>query len=408
MVDRAILTQIIIDEAEAPISGERWISDTHQKGFGLRIWRAKNGETRKAYCIRAVDQQGRAVRLTMDYVPAWSELYRRRSWRYREGQQNDPTLGELIEYARRWAHDELAKMRGTATLEEEDAAQREIGKRRAAGLTVRQTADIILRGMAGRGLSEAYTDRIEKLFSNHVPTAVAGKLTCEISRDEVAGILNSSRLAPGNLRILRPFIRQVLDVPWRLRAKPKVAPHHIDEIVDPIDGPQLSALRTWTEGHYNALFKLLEAEQDKWQQARCLRLYFLSLHCPLSRLMAAQWDQVWTTKYGSRTGVRWKYSDRRGGWDSFRSKGEQIFRECLRRGQTEFGENEFCFPTRFGRKVAHIRSIDHVWRQTLSSSDLPYVSPRAFRRAYRDAHPWHDWMDEFAADLSMLGTEVAQ
>ncbi|WP_072386437.1 hypothetical protein [Hyphomicrobium sp. CS1BSMeth3] len=408
MVERAILTQRIVDEAEAPIAGERWISDTRQKGFGLRIWRAKNGETRKSYCIRAVDQQGRAVRLTMDYMPAWAELYRRRSWRYREGQLNDPTLGELIEYARRWAHDELAKLRGTATLEDEEAAQREIGKRRAAGLTFRQTADIILRGMASNGLSEAYTDRLEKLFSNHVPATVAAKLTREVSREDIAGILNSSRLAPGNLRILRPFIRQVLDVPWRFRAETEVAPHQIDEIVNPIDDRPRSVLHTWSQGQYEALFQLLESELDKWQQARCLRIYFLSLHCPLSQLMRARWDELWVTKHGGRSGLRWVYSERPRGWDSFRSKGEQIFRECLLRGREEFGENEFCFPTHFGRNVGHIRSIEHIWRETLSSSNLSYVSPRAFRKAYRDAHPWHGWMHEFAADLSVFGNGILQ
>lgn len=403
MVERAILTQRIVDEAEGSISGERWISDTRQRGFGLRIWRSKSGETRKSFCIRAVDQEGRAVRLTMDYWPAWAEFRERHWWEYRQGQKADPTLGELIDYARRWAHDELAKLRGTATLEEEETAQRDIGKRRAAVLTFRQTADIILRGMASKGLSEAYTDRLEKLFSNHVPATVAAKLTREVSRDDVACILNSSRLTPGNLRILRPFIRQALDVPWRFRTESKVAPHEIDEIVEPIDGQQLAALRTWNTSDYEAIFLLLETEPEKWQQARCLRIYFLSHHCPLSKLMAARWDQVWTTKRGGRSKVRWIYSDRRSGWASFPSKGEQVLRECLELGQAEFGDSEFCFPTRFGRKVGHIRSIEHIWRQTLFSRGLRYVSPRAFRKAYRATLPWDGWIEEIATALSISG-----
>ena len=42
MVVRAFLTSELIDQLEPPDKGELWIADTHQPGFGIRLWAGKS------------------------------------------------------------------------------------------------------------------------------------------------------------------------------------------------------------------------------------------------------------------------------------------------------------------------------------------------------------------------------
>ena len=395
MVERATLTQRLVDEAEPPERGEKWISDVRQKGFGLRLWRSPKGEPRKAYCIRVSDAYGNSTRRTLDIAYA-RYLLREESWEFRSGRRSDPPLGELISIARRWAHDELAKIKGMPTLQEEQLKQKKLGMRRAQALTLGRAAEYALRGMAERGVSQKYRDRIDKLFSTHIPASMAAKNICKVTLKDISQIFNSTSLKPGNLRILRPFLGQLLDMPARFGVWPKMTSYRFGRV------PKLEKrasrseqIGAWTEKDYAEFFQRLETEEEKWQQAYCLRIY-LSCSAPITRVMAARWDEMWVVKHEPsflrRTpskSLRWQYRPDWRGVQPMRGVCAEIVRKCFEKCQSEFPNTPYLFPTGFGRRVEHIRSIDHMWRLALHAHKLRYVSPRVFRLTFNEALPWY-------------------
>lgn len=415
MVERAILSKRIVDEADAPARGERWVSDTIQRGFGLRIWRSPKGESRKAYCIRALDNSGKPVRRTLPHWQASSLFTQEHWWAIRRHQDFEPSLGDFVHVARRWAHDELARAKGKLTLAEEQEAQRSIGRQRVAALTFAQTMQATLDGMAHAGLTQAYRDRLFKLFFRHVPIEMASKGICEVTSADIAKVFGSQILKPGNLRILRPFIGQVLEIPRRFGADTAMSSYDFRGVDQSQQrGPaSLEQLAGWRDTDFDSFFVWLETEREKWQQARCLRLFF-HFYCSMSQLQKARWDQLCVVR--SRTDpdsadearkfLQWRHSDRVRGRETLRGASERLVRECFERCQAEFPSSEFWFPTRFGRGVGHITSIDHVWRVALAEFKLRYVSPRQFRSAYREAHPFHGWLPEFMAVLSTRRTDA--
>ena len=68
-------------------------------------------------------------------------------------------------------------------------------------------------------------------------------------------------------------------------------------------------LRDWSEDDYASFLADIEADSEKWQQAYCLRLYFY-FHSPMSRLLAARWDQLWEVAFQAqkdRRHLQWRY-----------------------------------------------------------------------------------------------------
>jgi hypothetical protein len=89
VVNRRLLTPKFVDDFQPPAKGEIWISDTQQRGFGLRAWASKNGGS-KAFAVRATNPQNQVMRSS--YVPtayqSWASL------------QEYITLGDMLEDAR--------------------------------------------------------------------------------------------------------------------------------------------------------------------------------------------------------------------------------------------------------------------------------------------------------------------
>ena len=109
MVERRLLTTSFVDAATPPENGERWISDTKLRGFGLRLWPSTHGEG-KAFAIRTTDRKGRSIRMTYD-AEARNEYF--------FGFDKKLSLGDVLDKAREWAKDELCRTKGRPTLQEE-------------------------------------------------------------------------------------------------------------------------------------------------------------------------------------------------------------------------------------------------------------------------------------------------
>ena len=392
MVERARLTKSIVDRAEPPIRGESWIADTQQRGFGLRLWRSPNGEAGKNYCVRVSDPRGKGVRRSLTYWEGY-HLYRNQHiWDF--DYRVPPTVGDLIEIAREWARDAIDEIKERPTLRQQDAAQKAAGKQRAAALTLTNAVRAVISTLRQDGLSQAYCDQLDKLYSVNVPKNIGDKAACEVALDEVIEVLDATK--PGNLRQLRPLLGRALDIPRRFGVRSAASSLRLRYIGRTVSNesdlpPQL---KNWSQDKFTSFVETFERYEEKWQQAFCLRFY-LQFHAPLSQVMAARWDNLYESIYQPFLGADqpprkqlvWKYVERWGRHEILRGSLLELLRTCRDRGESEVLGSSYWFPSRLGRTVGHIRSIDHVWRGALHQHGLRYISPRLFRTAFHGVVP---------------------
>jgi len=161
MVERARLTPRFVFEAECPTQGERWIADTKIKGFGLRLWSTKSGG-QKAFALRISDQTSRKIRRTFDPSKTWRDAF--------PGEDDKYGLGDFLDEAREWARDEIDRLKGHSTIGDEEKRRHRETTKLVRSLPLGRAANAILIGLKTNGSSQRYIDRLDKLFSNHVPT----------------------------------------------------------------------------------------------------------------------------------------------------------------------------------------------------------------------------------------------
>lgn len=390
MVERAWLSQSIVDATDAPKSGERWISDTKIPGFGLRVWRKADGSVGKAYCVRASDITGRPQRRTLDITSLFD--WRLLQWNDErfpeEAAQRD--IGRFVEEARSWAQDTVDKMKGKLTLVEQEKTQREAYKSSAKKRTLRRVADVLLKGHIINGASQRYVDRLDKLFSLYVETEVANSPVSSLSKEQVHALANFKDVAPGNLKFIRPFLRKIFELDSLLSCSKNYFETAIFENgyfqVDE-DQPE-NPLSEWSRDAVDEFLLSFLSEDAYWQQGICLYFYFSFMRAPLSQVLAFRWDQLYELTPRSHQndietpGIKlaWCYRDKGLYRESISRNDVKALKLAQSFSQQKFPNCCFLFPSPFGDGNSHIKSVDHVWAKTLKKYDLSYLSPRAFKR----------------------------
>lgn len=386
MVRRAILTETFVDEVEPPSKGEQWIADTKIRGFGLRVWRNKDGRCGKAYCVRSIDADGRMRRYTLklESLFLYKVLFRQASF-----ESEKVRLGAFIEEARDWARDVLDELKGHRTLAEEEEEQREAYVSSASSRTLERMANVILNGHLVNGASREYVDRLDKLFALNVPDNLKGMPVSQISHEQLVSFLLFKDIPPGNVRLLRPFLRKIFELDRVLSRKGAVfdwALGDAQRFAGTANSLE-SVLQDWTRDDLEGFFKSLEDEPTYWQQAICLYLYFGSSQAPLDGLMRARWSQLIEVDF------YWKHYPNRGPMKraiiEFSRKSRhhmavtrdqvRVLEKLRKQVRSHFGDNEYLFPSCQTKGERPIRSVEHVWRNILHDHSLPYLSPRQFR-----------------------------
>lgn len=384
MVERRILTGDFVDEVSPPSKGERWIADTKVKGFGLRLWATKGGG-QKSLAIRASDENGRSVRVTFD--PYSSRTYRtdlsldkllgRQHHRFR--------LGSFLSEARYWAKAEIDFIKGKPfdsseyELRQESAANREEVAQRVRNLSLEKAAESVIKGLEINGSSESYRDSLFRIFHSFVPSEMKSANLEEITPAALAEAISNPEIRFGNLRTLRTFLGRVFREAGGFCVELQ---HFSDEFAevfwpkwqDKCEGEvPYPALMEWTRSHYEEIFALLEKEEQYWQQAFCIRLYF-AFGVPLTGLMRAQWTQICDGSWFPYQPHERNY------WYVYRTpideKPKQILDEVALRVKQSFPGSRYWFPSSHGRKFGHIRSVDTVWHQTLNKIGAGYFPLR--------------------------------
>jgi hypothetical protein len=382
MVERRLLTPDFVHSAIPPSHGERWVADTKIGGFGLRLWAGKTGGN-KAFCLRVVNSQGRSVRQTFDTQKAWRTQF---SFTY-GGKQNSHGLGDYLGEARDWARDQVDGLKRRLTVDQEHRVAGILAGHRVEKMTLGKAAQSMIAGMRFNGRSQAYIDRIDKLFANNISTKLKRRRLHSLRANELARSLVKTKTPAGNIRILRSFIGQILEQASSFGAGldllSKELATEFSERWEKVRDVRYPELRKLGEEDYQTIFRRLEEEHIHWQSALCIRLFF-EFHAPLSRVCAGQWAQIvddcWYP-YWPHEKVLWFECEERIDENSRRLL--QLIRKNVRR---DFGVSKYWFPTKAKGGVSHIQNVGPTWRTTLKRCRLPQYPLREFARSYRNPH----------------------
>jgi integrase len=375
MVERRLLTEQFVTKVRPPQIGERWIADTKQRGFGLRLWPSVNGDG-KAFALRVLDANGARVRMTFDHA-------RHRAlhvWLYPE---EDFELGAVLAQARAWARDEIDLLKHKQTVQIEEHLQREHFARRLSQLTFAEAAQNLLRWMRVNRRSEGYVDRIDKLFFRLVPEQVSRQSFAKLSPEKIADAIVKPTNSAGNMRIAKAFVGQIYEQANRFWAVPhdhaeRFTQHFWLLWTKRID-VAFPELRSLGPQDYERLFRRLEGEQAAWRQALAIRLYF-KFGAPLSRVLSGRWEQVLDDFWYPY----WPHQKRY--WFESRERIDDEARALLKRVRERSGLNKksgFWFPSGASRKGS-ITTVDAFWRQVTRELGVGSYPLREFARSFRD------------------------
>jgi hypothetical protein len=370
-----LLTPEFVRAVKPPAKGERWIADTKLKGFGLRLWATPSG-VGKAFALRT-SNAGKKARKTFDPRPVFVGLVKGRKHLSSQG------LVDSLESARSWARDEIDIAKGRSTLEEDRQARREHIARRMNRLTLEQAAEKLTRGMLAEGRSQPYVDRLNKLFAIHVPQEVRSLRLSEVPPRKLARALVSMAGHGGNLRTLKSFVRQIYDRAATFNGSLRAFSSELSEqfwkqwqIANRLPFPELQNLE---QPDYEAIFAILEAEEDRWQQALCIRLFFI-FGAPLSRLRVAQWRQIIGDRwypYLPEEKVYWFESA-----ENINSDAKALLDRLRNLGRVRSKRSAYWFPCATDPRKP-IATTHGTWRETLNRVGSRYYPLGEFARSYR-------------------------
>lgn len=389
MPERLILTPKLVDQAEPPQRGERWIADLKLRGFGLRLWRSPNGEPKKAYVVRAKHINGRTVRKTAPFDENFSNWYRDNRIQFRlRGEYREPTFGELLPYAREWASERLREFRGLPTIAEEEAQQEEyraVKRSQIANLSLAEIVDLELRRMAVRNTDQAYIDRANKLFYRYVEENYRTKNITKITADDIQEFLSNSEITESNFNVLRPLIGRAFKLAQFYGRIDTLQQWDISDLQRAAQGAEAAPdIGEWSPSDLDDFQRLILQLDAPWQSRLLINVSLSMRRVPLSRLLAARWDQVelLTYKQGEKETVdsvelRWAE-----GWHGFERIPKECgpwFEEALQRRAPTSPATDYIWPSDHPRSVAHIRTVAPAWRKALKAGGLSGISLAQFR-----------------------------
>jgi hypothetical protein len=380
MVERARLTPQLVLEATCPDRGERWIADTKIRGFGLRLWSTKSGG-QKAFAIRVSDLASRKVRRTFDIGRASrTKLSFRFSLR-----QPRYGLGDYLDDAREWAQDEIDKIKGRPTIQNENWSRHREAGELVLSLTLESAAESLLIGLTTKNASQNYTDQLHKLFALHVPEKIKRTPLGALNAKQVAKALVASKASPGNARALRSFLSQIIERGASFHGPlGRFHEEFAEEFARQWErhrDVRYPELRRFRAKKYQQLFDALESDEQYWQQAMAIRLYF-AFHAPLSRILSGRWKQLHESYWYPY------WPDEKELWFESRDEVGEEHRRILSTirsfGERDFGPSDHWFPSQNSRSAIHIRSVEYAWQRALRASHIRYFPLREFSRSYRD------------------------
>jgi hypothetical protein len=279
---------------------------------------------------------------------------------------------------------EITRLKGRASHFEKIESIRTRVAERTLLSTVEEAAGDLLKDMRRRKLSQLYVDRLDKLFTLHLPVEIRCAPLAEITPRDIAVVLSAANLSPSVLRLVRAFISRVFEEAATAQASLFHFSRDLEDHLRQVQGDrydeQFPELKNLTEDDYKKIFQRLEAEVTYWQQAICARLSF-EFWTPFYRLMGAEWNGIINRRWYPYPLAERRLNLRYGG--RIDDKAAALLDRARQLGTEQFGPNLYWFPSRSGRKFGHIRTVDTIWRNTLRDIGARYYPLREVALSYR-------------------------
>jgi hypothetical protein len=237
---------------------------------------------------------------------------------------------------------------------------------------------------ARASLAVSAPSTLDKLFTVHLPETIRGALLAEVTPDQIAKALSRFSLSVTALRQVQTFIGRIFQTAAPAQRSLLYFARDLDQHLHHVQGNyydnRFPELKDLTEADYIRLFHRLEAEVTYWQQAMCVRLFF-EFWTLFYRLLGARWDGIvdrrWYPYPLSERRLNLRYGGR------IDEPVAALLDRVRRLGTERFGSNPYWFPTQFGRKFGHIRTVDTIWRNTLYDIQARYFPLREMALSYR-------------------------
>lgn len=390
MVDRRRLTRQVVAGLAPPDRGERWIADTELRGFGIRLWAAREGPG-LAYAIRVTDREGRKIRRTFSGSPGFEAAQRDvcfgGGWDdpHRASIPWPPPLSLLLDHARAWAREEIQR----AKLGESDADRtRRLLAAEAARLGAlsldeaveefRQTSRFLSR-------TEACRDRLDAAYHNNLPEDLRKRALEELGGDVFEQAFEALPISDPQRRLVRGMLGPVFER-VRLLGGPSLwfkrwpGEEALKVRVGRPDAGR-DAMRAFQRPDFERLLKALRQSEHGWRAALRLEACLLT-RAPVSRVMQGRWSRV-----SGEIWYPWGPDERR----HWRTRSERLdgdLGRCLEKARTEAAAegtvSDFWFPSETD-PARPIRNIDRPWRAARKAAGWPDVSLKAAQLAFDEA-----------------------
>lgn len=392
---KTFLTQDIVDGASPINRRELWISDTKVKGFGLRVWRNRNGELRKHFAIRVTDHTGRYIRRSLDFGDALSFHYSldENNSHFDTWIESRPeTLGQLTESARIWAAAEIRDVKAigpsqtqiSAALKKDKVDHRLWVQSRVKWYTFEKSCDVVLRGVYNRGASLEYCVRLDQLFHKHVPDSLKRKVTRLITAKEITEIFSDKSLSEPTLELLRPLISKCFKIPLAYGIECSFQPSDIPKLVSTVRSNQeeINIFESWTIANQRDFLSWLLDIEDIWPEALCFLLY-LETPAPLSQLkcleMAHMFQYVDSINPDPHRAELLKFEQPRPRTIRLNLVCQNAILQAEKRQQQLNLKTDYLFPSLSNARNRPISSVNRILVRVVDRFNLPSTTPRKMK-----------------------------
>jgi hypothetical protein len=367
MAEQTKFTAEFVDSLIPPKKGERWISDTEVRGFGIRLW---GGATSgKSFAIRVKDKNKKTIRKTIFEAS-----------------------GGLLDIARTIALGRILALKDIKPpLSPEEKLQI---KQRAKfkELLFDQLATHAIKKQRRTTKSLQYADDNWSRYSKYASSFLGKKKAVEVTADEMFAVLESKLIKnkPAQRRNLYSFFRYMMKMAWRM------SPDFRVETIKFLDEKTIKSYRMKEPDQsihdiklrdFDKLFKILNSETKYRQKADFIHLLFLlGPEVSPSKLLQARTDEFFarectikenffSTKTNIYRYVCWKPPFNRKKYFEYRleSTGIDLLEKILDRNEKEFPKKLFLFPSSRSPKSGHMTAFRGYWREIQPRTGLPDI-----------------------------------
>lgn len=366
MVNRRELTSEYVKSLVPPDKGEKWISDTKVKGFGVRLWGGKTSG--KSFAIR-INLGGSIKRKSIFSAEVCDKF-------------------GYLELARKIAKNEIKKLKDEYK-ELNDTSPESMLKKRINRMTFDELADYAIENQKVECRSKQYIEDNQQRYYCYFSDYLGKNPVMGTTIEEINDVLYIISNKPAQRRNLRSFINYMVNLAYYKTYNRKF--YNIKNGISELNRneyrvkyEELNPNLGLKEEDFDILFEILKSEKEHTQKADFIHLLFLIDTKPrINKLLKAQWVDFFVTTRSSNSWrtkkeinkdlyiwkpdkIRWPYHMHDGA--------VELLRKIKHRNEIEYPDSSYLFPSKQAYKTGHMSSYIDYWYSIKGKTGLPDVS----------------------------------